>query len=321
MPKTWMLLLGYACAFNVGANDAALPDPVTVVGKMHSSIASTSYRATVAYLKEGRLDTLELVHAARKEGAFERIVSLNGTMREVVRDGGKMMVFTPENKTVIVENEGGSRYFLLDFPTDAVGIDQRYHLRLEGKEKVLQREAWQLVIEPRDDLRFERRIWVDESSGLPLKYELIDEHHQLIEQMMFTQLELQPAFSPADLKPLTHADGFRTLQGESRNLSLQELNWTLRDVPSGFVIKSYARVQRPPLNRPIEHILLSDGLSSVSVYIDKVDERLMVSHARKMGALNVFTRVVDGFQLTILGEVPAKTVESIANGIHHRASR
>lgn len=315
-----MILLALVWGSSIWADEPApAPDPSQIVARMHHSLASMSYRGTVAYLKEGRLDTLELVHSAGKSGVFERIVSLNGAMREVVRDGSKMLVFSPETRTVVEENEGGGRYFLLDFPSDVGGIDHRYHLKFQGTEKVLQREAWQLVIAPRDDLRFERRIWVDVASGLPLKYELVDEHHQLIEQMMFTHVEIQPVFQPADLKPLTHAEGFRTLQGESEQLSLHALNWSLKDVPAGFSIKSYSRVQRPPLNRPIEHILLSDGLSSVSVYIDRVDERLMVSHVRKMGALNVFTRVVDGYQLTILGEVPAKTVELIANGLHHRS--
>jgi len=35
-----------------------------------------------------------------------------------------------------------------------------------------------------------------------------------------------------------------------------------------------------------------------------------------MGAMNAFGRIVEGHQVTVVGEVPASTVEAVANSVN-----
>jgi sigma-E factor negative regulatory protein RseB len=92
------------------------------------------------------------------------------------------------------------------------------------------------------------------------------------------------------------------------------LKWTFKSVPEGFQILSYSVLKRPPLNSPVEHVLMSDGFSSVSVYIEKRDARINPG-ARKIGAASVDSVKLGDFEVTVMGEVPQKTVELIANGV------
>lgn len=61
------------------------------------------------------------------------------------------------------------------------------------------------------------------------------------------------------------------------------------------------------------HMVYSDGLASVSVFIEKnqrTEKRLL--GVASMGALNAFGRSMDDYFVTVVGEVPVKTVESMA---------
>jgi sigma-E factor negative regulatory protein RseB len=72
--------------------------------------------------------------------------------------------------------------------------------------------------------------------------------------------------------------------------------------------------------QPVEHLLLSDGFASVSVYVENNLQPGFRSEdsIHQIGAVNFFTRAVDGSLITVMGEVPAKTVKFIAEGIKLR---
>jgi sigma-E factor negative regulatory protein RseB len=69
---------------------------------------------------------------------------------------------------------------------------------------------------------------------------------------------------------------------------------------------------------PAHHIVLSDGLASMSVYIEKLDPaKKKFVGASYMGAVNVYGAVVDDHQITVVGEVPAATVKMVAESIQY----
>jgi len=61
------------------------------------------------------------------------------------------------------------------------------------------------------------------------------------------------------------------------------------------------------------HLVYSDGLASVSVFIEEnkgIEKHLL--GVASMGAVNAFGRSLDDYFVTVVGEVPVKTVESMA---------
>jgi sigma-E factor negative regulatory protein RseB len=79
-------------------------------------------------------------------------------------------------------------------------------------------------------------------------------------------------------------------------------------------------MQRPTGDKSVEHMLLSDGFSSVSIYIEPLKGEFK-EHPRKIGAINARTVKIDGFSITVMGEVPEKTIEAIAKGLKHQGRR
>lgn len=61
------------------------------------------------------------------------------------------------------------------------------------------------------------------------------------------------------------------------------------------------------------HMVYSDGLASVSVFIEKnLGDSKHLQGASSMGAVNAYGNAIDGYYVTVVGEVPASTVQSMA---------
>lgn len=61
--------------------------------------------------------------------------------------------------------------------------------------------------------------------------------------------------------------------------------------------------------QPVDHFVLSDGLASVSVYVE-TNPREGLEGSTRIGAVHAVGRRVSGYQVTVVGEVPAVTVET-----------
>ena len=69
---------------------------------------------------------------------------------------------------------------------------------------------------------------------------------------------------------------------------------------------------------PISHIVYSDGLAAVSIFIEPLAPRAKsLNGLSKRGALNIYTKPVDEYQVTVLGEAPPMTVMQIGNSVYY----
>ena len=68
---------------------------------------------------------------------------------------------------------------------------------------------------------------------------------------------------------------------------------------------------------PVAHIVYSDGLVAVSVFVEPAGGVHPVGLIQQ-GGVNVFVRDEDGYVVTALGEAPATTIRQIANSVARR---
>ena len=88
--------------------------------------------------------------------------------------------------------------------------------------------------------------------------------------------------------------------------------WRVVEPPSGFVLA----LQQPEPPSGSEHLVYSDGIANVSVYVEPLSTQAPAfSGPASRGSTNLYGRVVDGRQITVLGDVPAATVERFAQGV------
>jgi sigma-E factor negative regulatory protein RseB len=87
-------------------------------------------------------------------------------------------------------------------------------------------------------------------------------------------------------------------------------------LPAGFRMVTRSAQALPGSSEPVEHMVFTDGVASVSVFVEprKANTKPEEGPAR-VGSSSAFSTVVDGHQVTAVGEVPPTTVEFIANQV------
>ena len=289
---------------------------------MSEAIHRLNYRGTIVYQRDNKIETMRVVHAAQEGVEQERILSLNGPKREVVRNGNKVVCYLSDKQTVFVDENPRQRFFLDDMLKGIVNHqDQSYRFALAQNDQVAARQARIVSIQPNDDFRYARRIWIDLKSRLPLQYEVVDADQKTIERMLFTDLAIEDRIPAEDLDI---ADTLKQqalnwrLRGPQRHADDDSAVWSLQSMPAGFRQISHARREMVNSGQPVEHIMLSDGFSAVSIYVDEVTEGTFTSKEVALGIVNSYSRQVGKFHITVMGEVPAKTVRMIGDGVQYQ---
>ena len=97
--------------------------------------------------------------------------------------------------------------------------------------------------------------------------------------------------------------------------------WAAVRLPAGFTLNARLMRKLPAREQPVEHLVYSDGLAVVSVFIEKAEakaESSVLSGLTHMGAVYAFGKVIDGHQVTVVGEAPALTVDMIGASVGPR---
>lgn len=280
---------------------------------MRVAVSNLSYQGNVSYIKDQQVDSFRLYHARIEGVEREHLISMNSPLREVVRVGGNITRYAQDAQQVAVEVHPAETSLLVPLPEDPRVLDRYYQISLRGREYVAGFPAQVVALEPRDAFRYSRLIWIDVETRLPLKLDVINEEGQSVEQVVFTSLNTKDPVLAKDLEPAMKTAQPITQINHRVALPLKDLRWTLSRVPDGFQIIAYSTLRKPVGQVTVEQILLSDGFSAVSVYVEAKEGR-EAQGLRRMGAVNVAVVSYKDRLVTVMGEVPLSTVEWIAKG-------
>ncbi len=298
---------------------AAEEDIAVWLERMVQAAHQLNYTGTFVYQQGGSLQTMQIIHAVDDEGEHERLVSLSGPAREVIRDHDRVTCLLPEDSSMVVEQPGTPRSFPLIEPAQLEPLRRHYEFKLHGRDRIAGLNAQHIAIIPRDQFRYGQNIWLAEDSGLLLRAEVSDEHGSIIEQIMFTTLELLDHIPPEMLTPQTENPGkiLELSKKESETSSVGgQLRWRVAELPPGFKQDMERLHYLPNKSEPVEHHLYSDGLASVSVFIEKSQGSADgFTGSSRMGGVNAYGRRLNGHLATVVGEVPPLTIKQIAESI------
>ncbi len=289
--------------------------------RMSSAVHTYNYDGIFIYLHGSEIQTVRIIHSVAGEQERERMVLLNGVPREVVRSNDKITYIVPKNRSLVLErrrNHPKSGFALLT-PQRIDKLLGCYEVSLRGGDRVAGRDTQRLLIEPKDELRYGYRLWLDKETGLLLKSVLLTSARRPSEQFMFTSLRFLDSVPPALLEPEVSGKEFVFYQsrpGEADG-EVGVPSWLATELPFGFELSARRRYSRGSGREgPMEQLVYSDGLSSVSVFIEPLkSERAALNGGSSLGAVNAYGTVRDGYQIIALGEVPAATVQQIATSI------
>ena len=277
-----------------------------------------NYIGTIVYQHGGRFETSRLIHINDQGREFEKLVNLDGPAREVIRMNGEVRCYYPDTKVIRVEPRTFRNAFPSLSPQQQAALTDYYTFRRAERERVagIETQAW--VFEPRDGLRYGHKFWADPVSGLLVKARIFDERNETVEQFAFTEVAIGVKIDRELVKPTwpVTPPGWQVRQsGPSEDA--KDTGWTVTRPPPGFVkiVDGYRRLRGA---RQVVHLVYSDGLVAVSVFIEPVSAAAHPFGVSRQGGINVVIRQQDDNIVTVLGEVPIATVRQIAHSVARR---
>jgi sigma-E factor negative regulatory protein RseB len=311
----WLLPALLAVAGQAFAGDSARQ----WLDGMSNALQLLNYDGTFVYLHDGKLETMRIVHQASEQGEQERLVSLTGSPREVLRDDKVVTCIMADSKSVMV-GKSRPRSPFPTVPEDLDSLSRYYQLQDVGEDRIAGHMTRVVTITPKDHLRYGYRFWIDAANYMLLKSDLTGVDGEAIEQVMFTDLNVSERLSTLALQPTLTGEGYSwTRQGaDGRDSAVNPgtPGWIVESLPAGFELTDFQRKRMRKGGASVEHLVFSDGLATLSVYVEKLmsDDKSFLGLST-MGALNAFGAVVDGHQVTVVGEVPPATVQMVARSV------
>lgn len=305
------------CALPAWAGD---PDARAWLERMTKALATRSYEGKFFHLSASRSESMWIIHSVTDGKVSERLVALDNSGREIIRNESELICYLPDQHTVLVEKRDDQQSLLSSLPSYSEQLETHYSIETGPATKVLGRKTQLILVQPRDQYRYGYRLWLDKETAMPLKSQLCDARGNVIEQMLFAELRLQASIPAERLQPGVDATGFKWVKQDIRapRTPGARMGWYVVRLPAGFKLRT-ARIQRVEGSvEPTRHLVYSDGLASVSVFIEPRGGKAEPPPGQglaKLGSAFAYSRPMDGHQVTAVGEVPAATVEAIATNV------
>lgn len=280
--------------------------------RMATAARQLNYAGTFVYRHGDQSETSRVRHIADEFGEIEKIESLEGPIRETIRNKEEVWCYMPELKAIKIDRAQAKRFFPALITDPAEHFNDGYVVQLRNKDRVAGRDCQQIHLEPKDQFRYGYRLCADLESGLLLRANTVRGRDEVVEQFSFSDVHVGQLMIRDSLK-----SNFSNENWVRQNPPVVELSgWMVKNLPPGF--KKQVELRRTLANRPgpVTQLLYSDGLASISVFIEpRKGEQKSPSLPMQQGAVSLYSRQMAEHNIVVVGEVPASAVLEIANSV------
>jgi sigma-E factor negative regulatory protein RseB len=283
--------------------------------RMTQAMQTMSYQGTFVYARGSKMETMRITHAADENGVRERLYSVSGPKREIVRDK-KGVRCVLEDAASVVEDQAMQNTLFPELPLSVIDSDESgYRLEARGSARIAGHVAKRISISPADNYRYGYYLWLEQQTGLLLKWVLVDTAKKPLASLMFTDFTYGPDIDLDEIEPSTEfaeSSQMKTLSPEKAVVVRTTPRWQPASLPPGFRLASHNG--KTGSGDLYEHLVYSDGLAAVSVYVERKKSAVTPKpRVSRLGTNHAYVRRQGDFQITVIGEVPVVTVKSIAN--------
>lgn len=273
-----------------------------------------NYSGVYVYHHGEHVEVLRVLHRTDAKGELEKVEVLDGTPRQFLRINNDVYCHLPDGKHVRLERNASRRFFPALLPAQPASLLEYYEVKLGGAERVAGRACQVVILEPRDGYRYAYNLWLDKHTGLPLKSRMVNSNGGVVSMFVFSEIQI----GKAPDAQLFHNDmAGKRIQKASLDKPAG-VAWNVMP-PPGFERVQEAVRSLPGKQAPVTHLVFSDGLSVLSMFVEPVDpqtQRLQGLSAE--GAIGVYAREVDGYTVTTLGEVPSMALIETGNSVSRK---
>jgi sigma-E factor negative regulatory protein RseB len=311
------LAYGLLCVAAVGSANAAgnQDEAFLLLQRMANAAHQLNYSGSFVYQHGQSIETSQITHMKDAGGEYEKLDMMNGHRRQVFRNKDEVYCFLADDKTVMVDKRHSKRSFPALLSTQLVDINKHYDIQLGGQARVAGRDSQVIVLTPKDAYRYGHRLWADKQTGLLLKASIWNDQQKMVDQFFFSDIKIGAVINRKEVKPDLRGKKLVRSTGEDMDEDVPiDPGWNIAAPPPGFKHMMAIKRVLPGAHMPVNHVVFSDGLAAVSVFIEPASEKT-VPGLSSQGAVHVYTRIVADHQITVLGEVPTATVVQIGDAV------
>jgi sigma-E factor negative regulatory protein RseB len=302
-------------------------NPANLVREMSMALKMLNYEGRFVHVQGSNITSMHIIHASDSKGELERMSSLDGEAREVIRNNSLVTCIWPGTQSVVVSKSKPRD--LLPKLDGKLTTGNRYTFAFGKPDRVAGRLTHVVNVMPMDQYRYGYRFWIDQSTKMLLRSMLLEGRDKIVEQVMFTEIEYPDSISYKRFEVHANASQLSWLEPK-RDLATLGLPKAVSDqidrigfveLPMGYEEVSETYSPMPSSSRPVSHVMLTDGMASVSVYVEylmKSEHNLSSLGVSSMGAMNAYGISLDEALITAVGEVPIATVRAIAMAVKIR---
>lgn len=304
---------------SVGKAPTTLSAGAALLNRIQDAAIHQNYVGTFVYQEGHQMQSSRITHLADGSGETEKVEVLDGKLREFIRHDDEIRCYVPDSRLVLIETHARADKFpaLLAYPNP--DLDSYYAITVGATERVAGHNCNVVMVKPKDASRYGYRLWADSATGLLLRAQTIDEDDKVVEQVAFTDVSISGHIDRAAVRPSTSStEGWRIVRFGASPQDLTGHGWSFGSLPAGFrKISELKRVLES--GRELSQIVLSDGLATISVFIEPAANVKQIAGEARRGLMNVITQRRADFWLTIVGEVPTATLHAVADSIDFHA--
>jgi len=289
--------------------------------RMHEASRKRAYVGTfVVSSGAGSLSSARIWHVCDGVQQMERVESLTGAPRSTFRHNDQVITFLPDSKVAVTEKHESLGLFPNMLQAGDSAIPQFYRAKQVGGERVAGFDADVVELRPKDGFRYGYRIWSEKKSGLVVKLQTLDTDGQVLEQVAFSELQLDVPVKMQKLSQMmANTAGYRVETAAMVKTTALSEGWVLKSAAPGFQPMSCFRRSVGEVSGGTMQWVFSDGLASISLFVQAFEPQRHVQEGRTtVGATQSLTRRVGDWWLTAVGEVPLATLKAFAMGLERK---
>lgn len=295
----------------IAEREAANAEAVSWLEKMGAAIREESYHGTFVYMRGAHFDTVEVVHQFEDGKEIERLKSLSGMEREIIRHDDHAVLLHAEGEayTPRLLASGPFTHAFNQVLTDNI---DHYNFALHGVGRIANRPAVRVSVSPKNRDRYGYQLWLDQETGLLLRSNLVN-RGRVLELFQFTEVTIGEPLAPELLAAtmnspdVTSRDLLTPSQVAERSQT-RPPGWKVNWMPRGF-----RQVKSPDG----EGMVFTDGVATLSVFVEKRSRNSLGEMQTQVGGTVVLSRPIEGSQnqITVVGEVPFDTAKRVAESV------
>jgi len=296
-------------------------DGMDWIAKISSAMRNLNYVGSFVYIHGGDVESMRIYHSRIDSTEYERLISLNGEAREIIRDADSVTCVWPGSKSVIVASSEPRTPFPRLEAAQLDTLRRHYKVIASGTSRVAGRLAKVIEIVPADDFRYGYRFWIDRETDMLLRSIMMNERGEIIEQVMFTDIEYPDLVPVSMFRPTTIGTEYRWEKADPvppQPVPVDFPKLVADSIPAGFEAVSEVMVPVSGGGSTARRTQYTDGLATVSVFVAKPSDNSgdwALLGPSSMAGVNAFGAMVGSIHVTVVGEVPMATVQTIADSL------